>query len=53
MDVIWHYVNVPPNAHKLLKAHLRGLTKTLYIPLEIPSIASPVIGGSGDVCSST
>lgn len=41
------------NAQKMLKAHLRGWSETLYIPLVIPSTASPIIGGSGDVCSTT
>lgn len=41
------------NAQKQLKAHLCGWSKTVYIPLVIPSTASPIIGGSGDVCSTT
>lgn len=57
----WHHgnaflkknFNAPPSAQKLLKAHLCGWNKTLYIPLVIPSTAFPIIGGSGDVCSTT
>lgn len=46
-------INAPPNEQKLLKAHSSGWNKTLYIPLVTPSAASPIIGASGDVCSTT
>ena len=57
MDVVWHYGNVlysaPTSAQKQLKAHLPEGNKTLHIPLIIVSTASTIIGGSGDVCSTT